>query len=69
MERPINDPKIQKLIDDCECIIRRYDAENDCIPGAPRVLYNEQVLLDMVRTLAQKVDELQSELRFMSNNK
>lgn len=38
---------------------KRYDPENDIVPGAPKLLYSENQLLDMIKDLVTAVNDLQ----------
>lgn len=39
-----------------------YNGENDIIPGAPRVLYTEMQLLEMVKSLCDVLDEMKKQI-------
>lgn len=48
-----------------EQVLRRYDGENDTIPGAPSVTWADRQLVDMVITLTKAIQELQSQINFL----
>jgi hypothetical protein len=47
---------------DADAIDRRYDAENDLIPGAPEVTYTDMQLLELIRRLVIVVEDLQDQI-------
>lgn len=52
-----------------EKIVRRYNPEYD-VPHAPcpEVTWTDRALLEMVAALAQRVDELQDEVRWLKQH-
>jgi len=46
-----------------ERVENRYNPENDTIPGAPSVTWADSQLLDIVKTLAMQVQDLQDQIR------
>jgi len=47
---------------DIERVERRYNAENDIIPGAPSVTWADNELLEMVKRLVIVVEDLQDQI-------
>lgn len=45
-----------------EAIERRYDPENDTIPGAPAVTWADGQLLDCIERLVDVVEDLQDQI-------
>ena len=56
-------PTIDRLITNVERVERRYNPERDLIPGGPDVTWADNEILNMIRTLAQAVDQLQAQVK------
>jgi hypothetical protein len=51
-----------RINDNIASFQRRYDAENDVMPGAPRVTFIEYQLLEMIKDLVLVIDDLQDQV-------
>jgi len=54
---------VDGIITKVERVERRYNADREVIPGGPDVTWADNEILDMVRTLAQAVDQLQAQVK------
>lgn len=53
---------IKIITRDIESLRRRYNPENDFIPGAPSVTYADNELLQMVENLVRVVERQQAQI-------
>lgn len=56
---------VNSIKDDIERVDRRYDGDNDIIPGAPVVTWTDRELLELVRRLTDCCMDLQSQITEM----
>lgn len=60
---------VNSIKDDIERVDRRYDGDNDIIPGAPVVTWTDRELLELVRRLTDCCMDLQSQITEMGRPK